>query len=154
MEPTTALLLMAAIGLCAGMGSGVFGIGGGVVIVPALVFIAGFTQHRATGTSIAVLLPPIGLAAVYEYSRHGQVDWRAALIIAVMMFVGAYLGAIVANKTGEANLKLLFGVFLLMLSVYTIFGALKSRNGDLAKTKPKIIAAQIIAARPEMKTVR
>lgn len=133
MEPTTALLLMAAIGLCAGMGSGVFGIGGGVVIVPALVFIAGFTQHRATGTSIAVLLPPIGLAAVFEYARHGQVDWRAALIISVMMFVGAYLGAVVANKTGDAQLKLLFGLFLLGLSVYTISGALKSRSSDLAK---------------------
>jgi uncharacterized membrane protein YfcA len=131
MEQTTALLLMAAIGLSAGLGSGIFGIGGGVVIVPALVFIAGFTQHRATGTSIAVLLPPIGLAAVFEYSRHGQVDWRAAMIIAAMMFVGAYLGAVVANKMGEAQLKLIFGFFLLALSLYTIGGALKSRGRDV-----------------------
>lgn len=131
---------MAVIGLCAGMGSGVFGIGGGVVIVPVLVFIAGFTQHRATGTSIAVLLPPIGLAAVFEYARHGQVDWRAAIIIAVMMFVGAYLGAVVANKTGEAQLKLLFGVFLLLLSLYTISGALKSRKNDVAKKKVAPVA--------------
>ena len=121
-------LLVAAIGLCAGMGSGVFGIGGGVIIVPALVFIAGFSQHRATGTSIAVMLPPIGLAAAFEYARHGQVDWRAAAIIAVMMFVGAYLGSVIANKTGEAQLKLVFGFFLLALSLYTINGSFKHQR--------------------------
>ncbi len=109
---TTTIVLLAFIGLVAGLGSGVFGIGGGVVIVPALVFIAGFSQHRATGTSIAVLLPPIGLAAVFEYARHGQVDFRAAMIIALAMFLGAYGGAFVANKTSEATLKMLFGFFL------------------------------------------
>lgn len=143
---TATLLLMAAIGLCAGLGSGIFGIGGGVVIVPALVFIAGFTQHRATGTSIAVLLPPIGLAAVCEYARHGQVDWRAAMIIALMMVVGAYLGAVVANKTGEAQLKLLFGFFLLALSLYTIHGAFKDRQRSAAKHTA--IMGERFAARP------
>jgi uncharacterized membrane protein YfcA len=146
METTTAMILMAAIGLCAGLGSGIFGIGGGVVIVPALVFIAGFSQHRATGTSIAVLLPPIGLAAAFEYARHGQVDWRAAAVIAVMMFVGAYLGAVVANKTGEAQLKLIFGFFLLALSAYTINGAFKDRRKDAANQKAAPVA--LIKATP------
>lgn len=121
------ILILALIGLAAGLGSGVFGIGGGVVIVPALVFIAGFSQHRATGTSIAVLLPPIGLAAVYEYARHGQVDFRAALVIALAMFGGAYGGAFVANKAGNGQLKTLFGVFLLGLSLYTLWGTWKSQ---------------------------
>jgi uncharacterized membrane protein YfcA len=125
---TTTIVLLAFIGLVAGLGSGVFGIGGGVVIVPALVFIAGFSQHRATGTSIAVLLPPIGLAAVFEYARHGQVDFRAAMIIALAMFFGAYGGAFVANKTSEATLKMLFGFFLLALSLYTIHGAFTSKK--------------------------
>jgi len=128
MEMTTSLWMMAAIGLCAGMGSGVFGIGGGVVIVPALVCLAGFTQHRATGTSLAVLLPPVGLAAVFEYSRHSQVDWRAAAVIALMMFLGAYVGAYFANKTGEAQLKLMFGVFLMVLSLYMISNAISTQN--------------------------
>ena len=128
METTTAIWMMAAIGLCAGIGSGVFGIGGGVVIVPALVCLAGFTQHRATGTSLAVLLPPVGIAAVFEYSRHGQVDWRAALVIALMMCIGAYVGAYFANKAGEAQLKLLFGIFLMALSLYMISNALTCRK--------------------------
>jgi uncharacterized membrane protein YfcA len=141
MEQTTALWLMAAIGLCAGMGSGIFGIGGGVIIVPALVFIAGFSQHRATGTSIASMLFPIGILAVLEYARHGQVDWRSALVIAPMMFIGAFLGSVVANKTGEMQLKLLFGFFLFGLSIYTINGALKSKIG---KAAPKNGAATVL----------
>jgi uncharacterized membrane protein YfcA len=136
---TTTIILLAAIGLAAGLGSGVFGIGGGVVIVPALVFIAGFSQHRATSTSLAVLLPPIGLAAVLEYSRHGQVDFRAALVIAAAMFLGAYGGAFVANKVGDAQLKLLFGAFLLCLSLYTIGGALRGRAKD-ARAKQAALA--------------
>lgn len=72
-------ILLFAIGLFAGVLSGMFGIGGGVVIVPALIYVAGFRQHVATGTSLAVLLPPIGIAAAFEYYRNGRVDVRAAM---------------------------------------------------------------------------
>src|SRR5262249_3498656 len=88
-------LLFVVIGLAAGLLSGVFGIGGGVVIVPALIYLAGFTQHSATGTSLAVLLPPIGLAAMWEYYRHGDVNVRAAMIIAAAVFVGGWAGALI-----------------------------------------------------------
>ena len=75
------------IGVLGGISAGFFGIGGGIVIVPALIYWAGFSQHMATGTgtgtSIAVLLPPMGLAAAFEYHRHGNVDIRAAIILAV-----------------------------------------------------------------------
>jgi len=69
-------LLFVLIGTLGGVASGLFGVGGGIVIVPALIYWAGFSQHMATGTSLAVLLPPIGLAAVFEYYRHGNVDVR------------------------------------------------------------------------------
>lgn len=85
------------IGLVGGGAAGLFGIGGGIIIVPALVYWAGFSQHAATGTTLAVLLPPIGLAAAYEYYRHGNVDIRAALILAASMFVGSWLGAVFAK---------------------------------------------------------
>jgi uncharacterized membrane protein YfcA len=71
-------LVLVVIGLLGGFAAGLFGVGGGIVIVPALIYWAGFTQHKATGTSLAVLLPPIGLAAALEYYRHGNVDVRAA----------------------------------------------------------------------------
>jgi uncharacterized protein len=111
------------IGLLAGVASGLFGIGGGVVIVPGLVYWAGLSQHKATGTSLAVLLPPIGLAATLEYYRHGNVDVRAALIIAAGMLVGSGVGAYFANRMAGPHLRLAFGIFTCLLGFYLIHGA-------------------------------
>ncbi len=117
------LYLLAGIGLAAGVLSGVFGIGGGVVIVPALIYLAGFRQHVATGTSLAVLLPPVGIAAVAEYYRHGNVDLRAALVIAIALTAGGWVGAIIANRMAGPYLRLAFGLFVVTLGVYLVFGA-------------------------------
>ena len=116
-------LLFAAIGLMGGVAAGLFGVGGGIVLVPALIYGAGFTQHLATGTSLAVLLPPIGLAATLEYYRHGNVDLRAAMVLAAGMFVGSWVGAYFANQMKGPHLRLLFGVFLTALGIYLVFGA-------------------------------
>src|SRR5262245_37798714 len=116
-------LTFALIGVLAGVAAGLFGVGGGIVLVPALIYWAGFSQHRATGTSLAVLLPPIGLAATLEYYRHGNVDMRAAVIIAAAMFTGAYGGAYLANRLEGPLLRLLFGVFMSSIGVYLVYGA-------------------------------
>lgn len=118
-------LLFAVIGILGGVAAGLFGIGGGIVIVPALIYWAGFSQHKATGTSLAVLLPPIGLAAALEYYRHGNVDIRAAIILAITMFVGSWIGAYIANRLRGPHLRLAFGVFVCGLGVYLIHGACK-----------------------------
>jgi uncharacterized membrane protein YfcA len=118
-------LTFVLIGIAAGIASGLFGVGGGIVVVPALIYWAGFSQHMATGTSLAVLLPPIGLAATIEYYRHGNVDVRAAIILAATMFVGAWVGAWFANRMPGPQLRLLFGVFLSGLGVYLVYGACK-----------------------------
>jgi len=118
-------LLFIAIGLAAGVLSGVFGIGGGVVIVPALIYLAGFNQHRATGTSLAVLLPPIGFAAMWEFYRHDNVNVRAAMIIAAAVFVGGWLGAVVANRVSGPYLRLAFGIFVVVLGVSLMVGAFR-----------------------------
>lgn len=123
--PETSTLLFIAIGLAAGLLSGVFGIGGGVVVVPALIYWAGFTQHRATGTSLAVLLPPIGLAAMVEYYRRGNVDVHAAAVIAVAVFVGGWLGALVASRVAGPYLRLMFGLFVSALGISLVLGALR-----------------------------
>ena len=121
----SSVLLLIAIGFAAGILSGAFGIGGGVVIVPALIYLAGFNQHRATGTSLAVLLPPIGFAAMWEYYRHQNVDVGAAMIIAAAVFVGGWLGALVANRISGPYLRLAFGVFVVMLGVSLMVGAFR-----------------------------
>jgi uncharacterized membrane protein YfcA len=116
-------LLFLIIGTLGGVASGLFGVGGGIVLVPALIYWAGFSQHRATGTSLMVLLPPIGLAAAIEYYRHGNVDVRAALLLAAGMFVGAWVGAYFANQMKGPHLRLLFGLFLTALGIYLVHGA-------------------------------
>lgn len=111
------------IGLLSGIAAGFFGIGGGVLIVPMLIYWAGFNQHRATGTSLAVLLPPIGIAAVIEYWRNGNVDIRAAIYIAIAMLIGGGIGAFGANKIAGPYLRLAFGLFITILGIYLCFGA-------------------------------
>lgn len=106
------LLVLIAIGTIAGILSGLFGIGGGVVIVPALIYLAGFDQHLATGTSLAVLLPPIGLGATLEYYRHGGVHIKAAIVIALALLISAWLAAAVANKITGPYLRVAFGLFV------------------------------------------
>lgn len=117
--------LFVIIGLFGGIAAGLFGVGGGIVIVPALIYWAGFSQHLATGTSLAVLLPPIGLAAAFEYYRHGNVDVRAAAILAAMMFLGSWVGAYAANHMSGPYLRLIFGVFVCGLGIYLVYGAFK-----------------------------
>lgn len=118
-------LLLSIIGIFGGVASGLFGIGGGVVIVPALIYWAGFSQHKAIGTSLAVLLPPIGLAAVLEYYRNGNVDLKAAMFLAATMFVGAWGGALLANQMKGPHLRLVFGLFVSAIGVYIVYGACK-----------------------------
>ena len=120
------IALMVLIGLISGVVSGMFGIGGGVIIVPALMYLAKFSQHLAIGTSLAILLPPVGLWAVLEYYRHGNVDLKAALIVAIAFMIGGWMGAHLANHLSSQLLKLLFGLFVLGIGCYLVFEALKS----------------------------
>jgi uncharacterized membrane protein YfcA len=117
--------VMLVIGLVGGVFGGFFGVGGGIVIVPGLIYWAGFSQHKATGTSLAVLLPPIGLAAALEYYRHGNVDVKAAALVAAGMFAGAWVGARFANDMRGPHLRLLFGLFVCVMGVYLVHGALR-----------------------------
>jgi len=118
--------LFVIIGTLGGLAAGLFGIGGGIVIVPALIYWVGFSQHVATGTSLAVLLPPIGFAAAFVYYRHGNVDVRAAVILAAFMFLGSWLGAKLANHyVEEPLLRLMFGVFVSGVGVYLVYDACK-----------------------------
>jgi hypothetical protein len=101
------------IGLAVGVVSGVVGIGGGILFVPALVWLAGMDQHKAQGTSLGALLAPVGLLAFMEYYRKGNADLRVALLLAVGFFVGGYFGAMGAQQIPDLWLKRVFAVTLI-----------------------------------------
>ncbi len=119
------VIFLTLIGLGAGMLSGAFGIGGGVLIVPALVYGLGFSQKMAVGTSLAILLPPIGIAAVWEYYRSNSVDLRAAVIIALTMVLGSWISARWSVRTSGDSIKLGFGIFLIILGTYIAIDVLR-----------------------------
>jgi hypothetical protein len=110
------VIVFIAIGLFAGILSGVFGIGGGVVIVPALIFLSGLAPLTATGTSLAALLLPVGALGAWEYYRKGHLNIPAALMIAVGLFLGAWVGAKIAQQLSPVQLKRAFAVFLVLVA--------------------------------------
>jgi uncharacterized membrane protein YfcA len=116
---TIALLLL--VGLLAGMLSGLVGLGGGVIIVPALVFVLGFSQHQATGTSLGILLLPAGIFAVINYYKRGYVDMNVVLLVFAGFLVGGYLGSRISVSLSEVTLKKIFGVVLLIIAGKVLF---------------------------------
>ncbi len=116
-----AIIILLCIGLFAGILSGMVGIGGGIIIVPALVFFMGMSQHQAQGTSLTVLLLPVGILAVYYYYNAGYVDIKSALIIALTFVVGGLIGSKIAISIDQNVLKKVFGIFMLILSLKMIF---------------------------------
>ena len=111
------LLLLITIGLFAGVFSGVLGIGGGLLIIPCLVYIMKMTQHAAQGTTLALMLPPITLMSVYVYWKAGHVDWKITLFVCIGFFVGSFFGGKIAVALPSLVLKRIFAVFLIGLAI-------------------------------------
>lgn len=109
------------IGLAAGMMSSLVGIGGGIVIVPALVLIFGLSQKMAQGTSLAMMLPPIGVLAVINYNRQGYVDFKIAGILCLSFILGSYLGSKVVLGLDAMLVKKIFAVFMIIIAVKYLF---------------------------------
>jgi uncharacterized membrane protein YfcA len=110
-------LLYVFLGLVAGMLSGLIGIGGGVIIVPALVFLFGFSQRQAQGTTLALLVPPIGLPAAWTYFKQGNVNFEVAGLVCVGFFLGGFFGAKLATTLSNVALEKVFGVAMLGIAL-------------------------------------
>ncbi len=115
------IILLLIVGLLAGFVGGMMGVGGGVVVIPALVFIMGFSQHQAQGTALAFMLPPIGLMAAWNYYKAGYVNVKYALLLMVAFVVGAWVGSMISVQLPDKVLKKIFGVMLLYVAYRMIF---------------------------------
>ncbi len=110
------------LGLIAGVFSGFLGIGGGSIIIPVLVYLYGLTQHEAQGTTLALMVLPIGLLAALRYYYSGNVNIPMAVFISIGFFVGGFIGAIIVQPVPDYLLKKIFGIFLLLIAFRMIIG--------------------------------
>ena len=118
----TTIIILLIIGILAGILSGMIGVGGGIIIVPALVYFLGMSQHGAQGTSLALMLPPIGILAAMNYYKAGALNIKYAIIISLAFVIGGYIGSKISiTYISEENLKKVFGVIMLIASVKLIF---------------------------------
>jgi len=115
------ILILTVVGLLTGTFSGMLGIGGGIIIIPALVYLMGFTWHQAIGTSLAVMLPPIGLFAAYNFYKEGQINITYALIIAFAFMIGSYFSSKIAVHLNENILRKTFSILMIAVSVKMFF---------------------------------
>lgn len=119
---TSTLLILICIGLLAGILSGLIGVGGGIIIVPALVYFLGLNQHMAQGTSLALMLPPIGILAAMNYYKAGQLNVKYALVIAVAFIIGGYFGSKLSiDFISENIMKKVFGIIMLVAAIKLVF---------------------------------
>jgi len=132
------ILILVAIGICAGVLSGLVGIGGGIVIVPALVIFLAFSQKMAQGTSLGILLLPVGILAVIQYYKQGYIDMRVVAIISVAFFFGSYFGSKIALSLPQETVKKIFAVFLLVIAVKMLFFDKSKKTTNITSTEIKL----------------
>jgi uncharacterized protein len=146
------LIKMMALGLAAGVLSGMFGIGGGLVIVPALVVLFGYPMKLAVGTSLFVILFPTGLLGVLEYWKAGNIRAIAGFWIAGGVFLGAYVGALFAGSVSQVAMKRLYAVFLLIVAVYFLVAPAKAPS-NRAEMAAKPVPPEAVGGAPDPQVV-
>lgn len=118
---TFTVIMLLVVGLAAGTLAGLVGVGGGVIIIPALVYFLGFTQKEAQGTSLGILLLPVGILAVLNYYKQGFIDVKVVVIISAAFIIGGFFGSKLALSISQETLRKVFGTLLLVLAVKMLF---------------------------------
>ena len=124
------ILILAATGLMAGILSGFVGVGGGIIIVPSLVFLLGMSQHGAQGTSLFVLCLPVVFLALFNYWKEGQVNWKFGLIIAVTFLIGGFVGSKLSLKLSPSLVQIIFGLIMAYVSFRLLFAGFSTLSSD------------------------
>jgi uncharacterized protein len=118
---TQMILILLLVGLAAGMLSGLVGVGGGIIIVPCLVFFLGFSQKLAQGTSLGILLLPIGILGAFQYYKQGYIDIKVVSIICVAFIFGSYFGSKIALSISQESVKKIFAMVMLLVAIKMLF---------------------------------
>lgn len=124
------LLILIAIGVLAGILSGFVGVGGGIIIVPALMYVLGMSQFEAQGTSLFVLLLPVGILAVSNYYKSDQINWKFGLIISLAFVLGGYFGSKFALKLSPSVVRIVFGAIMAIVSIKMITSGINTLSND------------------------
>lgn len=138
MDITTIVFLL-LLGLAAGILSGLVGIGGGIILVPGLVYLLGFSQKMAQGTSLGVLLLPVGILAMWQFYKAGYVDVKAVGFIAIAFLLGGYFGSKITLALPQDTVRKIFAVLLLVISIKMLFFDKKKMEDNPAKTSTTAI---------------
>lgn len=127
---SSTIIVLILIGFFAGILSGFVGVGGGIIIVPALVFFLGLTQHQAQGTSLFILAMPVVILAVLNYWKSGNVNWKFGLIIASTFVIGGFVGSRLSLKLSPGIVKLVFGIIMAYVSFKLISTGIQSLHNE------------------------
>lgn len=138
---TQTILILVIIGVAAGILGGLVGVGGGIIIVPSLVYFLSFSQKSAQGTSLGLLLLPVGILGVLQYYKQGQVDLKVVAILAIGFLVGSYFGSKIALSLPQETVKKIFAIMLLLIGFKMLF--LDKKIIETANKNEKINASII-----------
>ena len=132
------ILIIILVGITAGMLSGLVGVGGGIVIVPALVYFIGFSQKTAQGTSLGLILLPVGILGVLQYYKQGHVDFRIVGILAIGFLAGSFFGSKIALSLPQETVKKIFAVFMIIIAVKMLFFDKSKKSTPVSTTELNI----------------
>lgn len=127
---TQTLLILIAIGILAGILSGFVGVGGGIIIVPALIYVLGMSQLQAQGTSLFILLLPVGILAVHNYYKSDQINWKFGIIVSIAFVLGGYFGSKLALRINPSIVQIIFGVIMAIVSFKMITSGINTFSND------------------------
>ncbi len=132
------ILIIILVGIAAGMLSGLVGVGGGIVIVPALIYFIGFSQKTAQGTSLGLILLPVGILAVLQYYKQGHVDFKVVAILAIGFLAGSFFGSKLALTLSQETVKKIFAVFMIIIAVKMLFFDKAKKTNPVSTTELNI----------------
>lgn len=118
---TQTIIIIVLIGIAAGILGGLVGVGGGIIIVPALIYFVGFSQHSAQGTSLGLIMFPVGILGVLQYYKSGHVDFKVVGILAIGFLIGSFFGSKLALSLPQETVKKIFAVLMILIAIKMLF---------------------------------